>query len=206
MCSVNGMASPRHWFILVISDRDALGWILSQQRMAFAPSRYHLVEALTVGDRLALYTTRGCFNSPTRDRGRVIGTATVTSPLSTMDSPVTFGGREFNKDCTLHIDRLAAVDQGPELASLVTMLHTFPEAWRIYIRRTLVPLDERDFATLENVLAGTDTNREKTLPTYLKKITKRGARPQSLETQRASCGSRCRPACQAHDRKHTTGQ
>lgn len=170
------MTQPRHWFLLVISDRDALGWILSQQRMAFAPSRHHLIDTLTTGDRLALYTTRGCFRNPTRDRSRVIGTATVTTPLEPLVAPVTFGDREFTRGCSLRVERLARVDQGPELTALVSRLDTFPQAWAIHIRRTLVPLDSHDFKIIESALEPVGTSREEALPSYLEKIGSHGRR------------------------------
>lgn len=164
---------PRHWFLLVISDMDALGWILSQQCMAFAPSRYRLINLLTAGDRLALYTTRGCFHSPNRDRGRVIGTATVSSPLEPLDPPVTFRDREFNRGCSLRLDRLVPVGQGPELAALAASLHTFPGVWAPHIRRTLVPLDHQDYETVEHALEPVISPTETALATYLEMIDKR---------------------------------
>jgi len=64
-------------FLLVIGDRDALGWILAEQRMAFPTAQRAEVRALRIEDELFLYTTRGAFKNPTRDRGRVIGAARV---------------------------------------------------------------------------------------------------------------------------------
>ena len=46
-------------------------------------------------DRVFLYTTRLCFQNPTRDRGRVIGLAVVTKPSRRLAEAVTFGGREY---------------------------------------------------------------------------------------------------------------
>ena len=168
--TVGPVAESMRWFLLVISDRDALGWILTEQRMAFAPSRIDAIDTLTAGNRLVLYTTRGCFRNPTRDRGRVIGTATATSQVHELGTAVTFRDRAYTRGCTLRIERLAPVDRGPELAGIVGTLGTFPESWRIHIRRTLIPLDERDFMTLEQSLASIDTGREAALPTYLDKI------------------------------------
>ena len=56
-------------YLLVIGDREALGWILAEQRMAFSSMSRPHVRALSPGDTLLLYTTRGCFKNPTRDRG-----------------------------------------------------------------------------------------------------------------------------------------
>jgi hypothetical protein len=52
-------------------------------------------EALEVRDKLRLYTTRGCFRNPTRDRGRVMGVATVARAARDLGEPVRFGEREF---------------------------------------------------------------------------------------------------------------
>jgi hypothetical protein len=177
------MADSRGCFLLVISNREALGWILTEQRMAFAPSRWKVVDALTQEDKLVLYTTRGCFRNPTRDRGRVVGTAEVTSHPQALKTAVTFDGRQFDRGCALRIDRLVPADQGPELAGLVGTLDTFPSSpssWPTHIRRTLVPLNEHDFAVLDRSLAQADVGRKAALPSYLSKIQVR--RRQSVRT------------------------
>jgi hypothetical protein len=56
--------------------------------MAFPSYRAREVAPLRVGDPLFLYTTRGCFHSPKRDRGRVIGIAEATSAAEQLDAPV----------------------------------------------------------------------------------------------------------------------
>ncbi len=82
-------------YLLVIGDREALGWILTTGRMAFPSAGRAEVAALKPGDELFLYTTRGCFKNPTRDRGRIIATARVTSPVEHLDKPVHFADRDF---------------------------------------------------------------------------------------------------------------
>ena len=62
-------------YLLPISDREPLIWILREQKTALPRYRRRDAERLTTGDRILLYTTRGCFRNPTRDRGRVIGVA-----------------------------------------------------------------------------------------------------------------------------------
>jgi hypothetical protein len=123
--------------------------------MAFPPGRSRLVSRLAKGDRLFLYTTRGCFRNPTRDRGRVIGEATVTSPVVTLEKPVVFGDRSFPLGCTLSLAGLAARDAGPELRALVDRLHVFPDpkTWSVRLRRVLVPLDKHDAGLLHRELA-----------------------------------------------------
>ena len=58
--------------LLVIGEREALVWVLSEQRMAFPAHRAAEAVALAPGGLLLIYTTRGCFHNPTRDRGRVV--------------------------------------------------------------------------------------------------------------------------------------
>ena len=82
-------------YILPIADREPLTWIVTEQRTAFPEGRAREALRLERGDRLFLYSTRGCFRNPTRDRGRVIGIATVTARASELEEPIRFGDREF---------------------------------------------------------------------------------------------------------------
>ena len=161
------MAGSRRSFLLVVSDREALGWILSEQRTAFPPTRSRLSRELERGHRLVLYTTRGCFRNPTMHRGRVIGTAVVLTPVRDLDPPVVFGVRVFTAGCDLVIERLAPWGEGPELAPLVPRLRTIPAAWGVHLRRALVPLDDHDYLLLDRVLRRVAVDREAALPAYL---------------------------------------
>ena len=139
----------------MLSDRVALAWVLRDQRMAFHANRAADARALAIGDRLFVYTTRGCFHNPTRDRGRVIGEATIASGVSDLDEPVELAGRTFSVGCRLRITKLARLRDGVELAPLVPRLATFPNprGWRTRMRQTLVPLHNRDIPILEELLA-----------------------------------------------------
>src|SRR5450631_3387057 len=97
---------PSAW-ILVIGDRDSLAWVLAEGRTAFPATRARAVQRLKAGDKLFIYTTRGCFHSPTRHRGRVIGEATVLGPVLPLGQPVSFVDRIFPLGCDLRIDSLA---------------------------------------------------------------------------------------------------
>jgi hypothetical protein len=147
-------------YLLVISDRDALAWIVREQRMAFPALRRREVTGLRSGDELLLYTTRGCFHNPTRDRGRLIGIATATSPVTDLDPVVRVAGREFPLGCDLQIERLAALRGGVELAPLVSRLRVFPDptSWNVRLRRPLLALPTSDAKLLrrqiESVAAG----------------------------------------------------
>ena len=133
-------------YILPIADREPLAWILAEQRTAFPPWRAREAGALEPGDRLLLYTTRGCFHNPTRDRGRIIGLATVTDRSSPLRRPVRFGEREYPVGVLFRIERLAPRRQGVEIAPLVSRLASFPNprAWSGRMRRALVPLAPED--------------------------------------------------------------
>jgi hypothetical protein len=133
-------------FLLVIGDHEPLAWILTTGHMAFPAGRGQLVRQLSAGDRLFLYTTRRCFHAPARDRGRVIGEATVATAVKMLSEPIVFGPNSFPVGCDLTITGLAARGSGPQLAAMVHELNVFPDprSWGIRMRRVLVPLDTHD--------------------------------------------------------------
>jgi len=141
-------------YLLVLSDATALAWVLSEQRMAFPAGRRAKAADLEVGDELLIYTTRGCFNNPVRDRGMVTGLALVKSALYDLHKPVEFAGRRFTSGCDLSIEGLAGVHRGVELKPLVPELRAFPDPahWSAWLRRALVPLDEHDADRLKSQL------------------------------------------------------
>lgn len=108
----------------------------------------------TAGDQALLYTTRGCYRNPTRDRGRVMGLAVVTSPVETLPEPVVFGERRFSSGCALRVDGLAPVREGVVLADLVPRLKVFPDArsWSVRMRRASLPLPPADAELLTREL------------------------------------------------------
>lgn len=132
-------------YLLPIADREPLSWILRERRTAFPIYRRREAERLARGDLLLLYATRGCFRNPTRDRGRVIGVATVKRLASDLPEPIRFGEREFPIGVDLVFEALAPRGEGIELAPIVADLpKTFPNrrAWSATLRRALVPFDE----------------------------------------------------------------
>jgi hypothetical protein len=134
-------------YLLPIADREPLACIVREQRTAFAQHRARDAAAVEPGDVLFLYTTRGCFRNPTRDRGRVIGRAVVARPAKRAKPAVAFGGHEYPHVVELDIECLAPLRGGVELAPLVPKLReTFPDptTWSVRMRRALVPLAERD--------------------------------------------------------------
>jgi hypothetical protein len=156
-------------YLLPISDRDALAWIVREQLTAFGDNRAREARALEVGDELFLYTTRGLYRNPTRDRGRVVGRASVLSAAKSSSNPPTFGGREFPHVVRLRIENLAPFREGLELAPLVPRLTgTFPDAstWSVRMRRALVPLDSADAKTIRSELRGAVIDYAAASPSY----------------------------------------
>ena len=144
-------------YLLPIAERSPLRWIVGEQRTAFPAGRAREAGRLAAGDRLLLYTTRGCFHNPTRDRGRVIGLARVTAAARAGRRPVRFGAVSYPVEVELAIDTLAPYRGGVELAPLVSRLPgTFPDpaSWSARMRRALVPLAEADADLLADLLAG----------------------------------------------------
>jgi hypothetical protein len=108
--------------LLIISERSALAWVLKEERMAFPGGRIGSARELAVDDRLLLYTTRGCFHNPTRDRGRVIGVARVRTEVEELREPVRLADRHLTAGCSIEIEALARLHHGLELAPLVPRL------------------------------------------------------------------------------------
>lgn len=144
-------------YLLVIGDREALGWLLSEQRMAFPDTRRAEVRTLAPGDGLFLYTTRGCFKNPTRDRGRVIAEGTAAEAVHTLDEPPEFGGRTYPVGCAVEFRTATPWPDGVELGPLVDRLTAFAgagRAWSIRLRRPLLTLPAADADLLRGRLAG----------------------------------------------------
>jgi hypothetical protein len=146
-------------YLLVIGDREALGWILTEQRMAFSSMSRPHVRDLAPGDTLLLYTTRGCFKNPTRDRGRIVGHAMVEEPVRVLDQPVTFGDRTFPVGCSVAVERLVPLGRGIELVPLLdklTGIRSSAKGWTYQLRQPLVPLTEPDRALVAEKLSEMD--------------------------------------------------
>jgi hypothetical protein len=132
--------------LLIIGDRAALSWVVTEQRMAFPAGRSRAARALREGDAIFLYTTRGCFRNPTRDLGRVIGEARAASPVRVLEEPVVFGERSFTEGCQLEVSALARFREGLVLRDLVPRLSVSPDpaTWSVRMRRASLTLPPAD--------------------------------------------------------------
>jgi hypothetical protein len=156
-------------YLLILGDRRAIAWVLKEQRMAFPARSRAEVDRLAIGDQLLIYTTRGAYRNPTRDRRRVIGTATVVSAVERLDDLVEFGGRHFPHGCRLLVESLVPRGAGVELQPLVERLDAFPDSktWSIRLRRPLLRLPAQDAALLGSRLAPLAGSRSDHLDGYL---------------------------------------
>jgi hypothetical protein len=152
LARVGGKMGPMVVSLLVISDREPLAWMLSEQRWAVPAGR--VSSAPNVGDELLLYTTRGCYRNPVRDRGLVMGRATAVSAPILLPRAVSFRGREFALGFDVEIVGIAPLHQGVELGALAGQLELLPDptSWGVRLRRSLIRMTERDAVTLSTAL------------------------------------------------------
>ncbi|MEU6024822.1 hypothetical protein [Micromonospora sp. NPDC047134] len=155
-------------YLVILGDRDAISWVLHEERMAFPATPRAEVATLAADDRLFLYATRGAWRNPTRDRGRIIGTAVARSSVRKLDEPVEIAGRTFVSGCDLRIDGLVPHPGGLELQPLVKQLAAFPkpQTWSIYLRRALLTLPAQDAQLLDSLLTPMTMARTQALGTY----------------------------------------
>jgi hypothetical protein len=163
------MAAAPQTYLLILGHREGLAWVLRNSRMAFTESRAAEGAQLTVGDRLFLYTSRGCFGNPTRDRGRVIGEAGVTSALRRRREPMEITEQQFTHDCQIELKSLAPFREGVVIADLVDQLEAFPDrrSWSFRLRRPLLPLPRPDVALIARELRRVARPVEETVADYL---------------------------------------
>ncbi|RAO51535.1 hypothetical protein LUPAC06_06220 [Micromonospora saelicesensis] len=155
-------------YLVVLGHRDAIGWVLREERMAFPSTPRAEVAALRADDRLFLYATRGAWLNPTRDRSRIIGLAYARSTVRRFDEPLEIAGRAFVSGCDLTIEGLVPYPGGLELQPLVEQLDAFPkpQAWGIYLRRALLQLSDADADDLLARLTPNLVSRRDALGTY----------------------------------------
>jgi hypothetical protein len=155
-------------YLVVLGDRDAIVWVLREQRMAFPEKARAEAKEVTKGDRLFLYATRGAWNNTRRDRGRIIGLANVTGTVHAVDPPIKIGARSFHSDLALNIQGVIPFPGGLEILPLLGELATFPKphAWSAYLRRPLLGIADSDVEQLTHRLEPLLTPRRHAIATY----------------------------------------
>jgi hypothetical protein len=149
------MSNVRPYYLTVLGTRRGLAYVLREEKMAFPATR---PISLSVGDRLLLYTVRGIFGDPGRERGRVVASAEVASPVVPLEPRLRLAGQEYISACDLRITGLAPLGAGVVLAELVDKLRIFQPnttAWSARLRRTLLMLPEEDAELIMELLEGT---------------------------------------------------
>ncbi len=165
-------------YLLIIGDRVPLQWVLQEQRMAVPTYRRGAAARLSKGDALFLYTTRGCFHNPGRDRGRVIGSAEALNAPVVLEEPVLIEGVCYPVGCDIELRKLAPKRKGVELAPLVLKMTTFTNkrAWAATIRRPLLKLTKEDANLLARELDPVVVPAREAVDSYLNAVS------QPLET------------------------
>lgn len=155
-------------YIAVLSNCDAMAWVVQERRMAFPPRRLAEVRQLLLGDRVFLYATRGAFNNPRHDRGRIFGEAEIITPVTLLERPVEIGGRRFTRGCGLELCSLAPMREGVELAPLVSELSVFPDddSWGVRLRRSLLRIASSDATILRTALQDSAIQPATVIETY----------------------------------------
>ena len=91
----------------------------------------------------SILTTRGCFHNPTRDRGRVVGEATLASAVGPPGNSQWPSGVANNAiGCRLAIDGVALRPARGRTRAIGPPPSAFPDpaTWSVRMRRTVVPL------------------------------------------------------------------
>lgn len=163
------MSESNPTYLMMLGTGRGLAYVMRERKMAFPPTRRIRLE---VGDRLLLYTTRGVFGSPSRDRGRVVGTAQITSPIIPFDKERHIAGRAYSSGCDLDISGLAPLDQGIVLADIVDQLQVFqpdPRTWSSRMRRSILALPAQDAALIQEHLKPNLRDPKETVGPYLER-------------------------------------
>jgi len=137
--------------MFVIGEAEALDWVLTEERMAF---RAHVKTVeLAVGDRVAIYASRGTWHNPTRDRAQLAAIGSISRSVA--EKEIAVGSETMPAWCELSFSMKLPSRDGVEFAPLVPRLSfiTKKESWGTALRRTIVRLPERDLAVLEKALA-----------------------------------------------------
>jgi hypothetical protein len=138
--------------------------------MAFTRERARAASrAISGGDELLLYATRGAFHNPTRDRGRVFGRAIAAGEVKELGRAVQLLGREFTHGVDFELISLAPPRLGVDVAALIPRLSSFPNktGWAMRLRRPLFTLVARDARLLRQRLESEATDLDHAVERYM---------------------------------------
>ena len=145
-------------FALVFADREPLAWVLDNGLMATReyvdPHRQRAVQAVSAGDRLVFYATRGCFRNPTRDEARLIGFGCAMHSVADLPAPVELRGRVFRRGFGIRVEGLAPLRAGLSVRDLAPRLAAVqdPAHWGNLFRQAVVPLRAADAELIDHEL------------------------------------------------------
>jgi hypothetical protein len=133
--------------MIVLSDATAAAWVLENETMAFSRTS-RSTELLAPGDRVAIYLSRGAHHNPSKNEAQILAVGTVAS--ATQLKEVTVAGHTYSSVCSLSLDTSLPIRAGVSFVSLVPQLEFIRQktSWGPYLRRTLVPITDADFARI----------------------------------------------------------
>ncbi|MGW1748075.1 hypothetical protein ACWCRD_21215 [Streptomyces sp. NPDC002092] len=81
-----------------------------------------------------------------RGTGRVVGRATIASPVRVLDERLVFNERSYSEGCRLKVPGLAPFREALVLRDPVPRLTVFPDlaTWSVRMRRESLPLPSAD--------------------------------------------------------------
>jgi hypothetical protein len=159
---------PRQTHLLVLGHTAGLAWVLANERMAFNDNRLSQARKLEPGDGLLLYVTKAVFGNSGPKSGLIVGDATVRSKVHQPRQPVTVAEISYAHVVNFSLQGLAPLGEGVALSAHLDSLELFPDprTWTSRIRRTVVPLPERDASFLSSLLAPVATEPIRVLEGY----------------------------------------
>lgn len=138
--------------IAIVNSPEALAWVESSQRLAFAAPRAAQARRVVDGTQLFLYAgaKAGLGSSQFFAQGICLGPPEKRSP------GVRVGKRTYSFLVHISIDRLAARGHGLPVDKILEELEAFPSArnYGLYLRRSLLEVSANDARTLRMALRG----------------------------------------------------
>ena len=137
--------------LLLVSDHEPLAWVLTTNRYAIPSSRS--ASAPRSGTDAFIYTTRGRFRNPGRDRGRVIGVAGSQTMRSKSIGPSSSADERPLRRVGLRVRSLVTYGEGVDLSAHLGELDFLPDdrSWCVRLRRSVIRLPNTDVRTLRRL-------------------------------------------------------